>query len=85
MWLAQNRQRRDLLKRLMINLWLFTDLMFVGFATPAISAETSLNMTPGVTEISEKVYDLHMLTFFICVAIAIVVFGAMFIAIGFVA
>ncbi len=38
-------------------------------------------MTPGVTEISGKVYQLHMLIFYICVAIALVVFGAMFYAI----
>lgn len=38
-------------------------------------------MTPGVTEISGKVYELHMLIFYICVAIALVVFGAMFYAI----
>ena len=28
---------------------------------------SALNMTKGVTEISEKVYDLHMLIFTICV------------------
>ncbi|WP_420910794.1 cytochrome c oxidase subunit II [Vibrio furnissii] len=38
-------------------------------------------MTPGVTEISGQVYHLHMLIFYICVAIALVVFGAMFYAI----
>lgn len=41
-------------------------------------SEPSYNMTQGVTEISGKVYDLHMLIFYICVAIAIVVFGVMF-------
>ncbi|HWP94906.1 MAG TPA: cytochrome c oxidase subunit II [Gammaproteobacteria bacterium] len=40
-------------------------------------AEWGINMTPGVTEISRKVYDLHMLIFSICVVIGIVVFGAM--------
>ncbi|GAM75876.1 cytochrome c oxidase polypeptide II [Vibrio ishigakensis] len=40
--------------------------------------EPSYNMTKGVTEISGKVYDLHMLIFYICVAIAVVVFGVMF-------
>ncbi|WP_428774166.1 cytochrome c oxidase subunit II [Vibrio sp.] len=55
-----------------------TDLMFVGFAAPAIAADSAINMRQGVTEISEKVYDLHMLIFYICVAIAVVVFGAMF-------
>ncbi len=37
-----------------------------------------LNMPVGVTEISQKVYDLHMLIFTICVIIGVVVFGAMF-------
>ncbi len=66
------------MKRLLTNLWLMTDLMFVGFAAPAIAADSAINMRQGVTEISEKVYDLHMLIFYICVAIAVVVFGAMF-------
>lgn len=35
------------------------------------------NLPIGVTEISREVYDLHMLTFGICCAIAFVVFGAM--------
>ncbi|MEM1231110.1 MAG: cytochrome c oxidase subunit II [Pseudomonadota bacterium] len=35
-------------------------------------------MTKGVTEISAKVYDLHMLIFGICVVIGIVVFGLIF-------
>ncbi|NQZ79879.1 MAG: cytochrome c oxidase subunit II [Colwellia sp.] len=37
-----------------------------------------LNLTKGVTEISREVYDLHMLVMYICTAIGIVVFGAMF-------
>jgi len=36
-----------------------------------------LNMTPGVTDISRKIYDLHMEVFWICVGIAVVVFGVM--------
>lgn len=40
--------------------------------------ENNYNMTQGVTEISGKVYDLHMLIFYICCAIALIVFGAMF-------
>jgi cytochrome c oxidase subunit II len=36
-----------------------------------------LNMTRGVTQTSQEVYDLHMLIFWICVAIGVVVFGAM--------
>ena len=36
------------------------------------------NMPVGVTEISRNVYDLHMLIFWVCVGIGVVVFGAMF-------
>jgi cytochrome c oxidase subunit 2 len=35
------------------------------------------NLPVGVTEISRNIYDLHMEAFWICVLIAIVVFGAM--------
>ncbi len=44
-------------------------------------ADYGLNMTQGVTPISHQVYDLHMLIFWICVAIGAVVFGAMFFSI----
>lgn len=43
-------------------------------------ASWEVNMPRGVTPISETVYDLHMLVFWICVAIGILVFGAMAIA-----
>jgi cytochrome c oxidase subunit II len=36
-----------------------------------------LNMTRGVTDISRKIYDLHMEIFWVCVVIAAIVFGAM--------
>ncbi|MBK8509404.1 MAG: cytochrome c oxidase subunit II [Candidatus Competibacteraceae bacterium] len=35
-------------------------------------------MPRGVTAVSREVYDLHMLIFWICVAIGVVVFGVMF-------
>lgn len=44
------------------------------------SAESQLNLTKGVTEVSNRVYDLHMTIFYICCAIGIVVFGLMFIS-----
>jgi cytochrome c oxidase subunit 2 len=53
-----------------------------GFAARA-SAETSpntsngYNLPPGVTDISHQMYALHMEVFWICVGIAVVVFGAM--------
>jgi cytochrome c oxidase subunit 2 len=36
-----------------------------------------LNMTPGVTDISRKIYALHMEVFWTCVGIGVVVFGWM--------
>jgi cytochrome c oxidase subunit 2 len=48
---------------------------------PAVSwADWELNLTRGVTSYSNRVYDLHMLILWICVAIGIVVFGAMLIS-----
>ncbi len=41
-------------------------------------ADAQLNLTKGVTAVSRDVYDLHMLTLYICTAIGVVVFGAMF-------
>jgi cytochrome c oxidase subunit 2 len=42
------------------------------------SARSDENMRVGVTDISHRVYDLHMLSLWICVAIGVVVFGVMF-------
>lgn len=42
------------------------------------ATEMPLNMTKGVTEISQQVYDLHMTIFWICCVIGAVVFGIMF-------
>lgn len=44
----------------------------------AESGWSQLNMPTGVTPVSRQVYDLHMLIFWICVVIGIVVFGVMF-------
>lgn len=41
-------------------------------------AEYGLNMPEGVTPLSRNIYDLHMLIFYICCVIAVVVFGVMF-------
>jgi cytochrome c oxidase subunit 2 len=40
-------------------------------------AEYGLNMTEGVTPVSQDLFDLHMLVFWICVVIAVLVFGVM--------
>ncbi|OZB04744.1 MAG: cytochrome c oxidase subunit II [Idiomarina sp. 34-48-12] len=46
----------------------------------AASAQSQLNLTQGVTEISQRVYDLHMTIFYICCVIGVIVFGAMFVS-----
>jgi cytochrome c oxidase subunit 2 len=41
-------------------------------------ADWQLDMTPGVTEVSQQIFDMHRIMLWWCVAIGIVVFGAMF-------
>jgi cytochrome c oxidase subunit 2 len=48
------------------------------FSVPAKTDWFALNMTRGVTDISNEVFELHMLIFWICVAIGVVVFSVMF-------
>jgi len=40
-------------------------------------ADWALNMPKGVTELSAETYEIHMVVFWWCVGIAVVVFGAM--------
>lgn len=68
----------------MLNKWLMVPALtlysLVAWAqdhTPA-AAQAKWNMPVGVTEISREVHGLHMLIFWVCVVIAVVVFGAMF-------
>jgi cytochrome c oxidase subunit 2 len=49
----------------------------LALASPAALAAWTLNMTPGITAISQRVYELHMLMFWWCVAIGFFVFGWM--------
>ena len=54
-------------------------LPFLMLTTTSIKADWfALNMTRGVTDVSNEVFELHMLIFWICVAIGIVVFSVMF-------
>ena len=57
--------------------WLFSFWVFVVQA----SAEYSINLPVGVTPVSHQIYDLHMLIFYICLAIGVGVFAALFYAI----
>ncbi len=46
-------------------------------------AETIINMPVGVTPVAGQIFDLHMLIFWICVIIGVIVFGVMFWAMYF--
>ena len=55
---------------------LFLSLLGLVLAGTA-KADWALNMPKGVTELSLETYKLHMMVFWWCVAIAVVVFGVM--------
>lgn len=58
--------------------WLRLALAALMLLSTSAGAEWAVNMRPGVTAISREIYDLHMIIFWICVVIGIVVFGVMF-------
>ena len=49
-------------------------------ALPAHADWSLLNMPKGVSELSRDIYDMHMIMLWICLAIAVVTFGAMIFA-----
>ena len=49
----------------------------MALAAPCAQAAWTLNMTPGISALSRQIYALHMLMFWWCVGIAVVVFGFM--------
>jgi len=53
-------------------------VIFFALSNKALAEWEDLNMTQGATDISREVYDLHMLIFWICVVIGVLVFGVMF-------
>ena len=55
----------------------FYTLLFL-VPTSVFSEASDYNMRVGVTEVSEEIFDLHMLIMWICVWIGVVVFGIMF-------
>jgi len=57
-------------------LLLLGSMVYAGESMP-------LNMPAGVTPVSRDIYELHMIIFWICVAIGVVVFGVMLYAIIF--
>lgn len=70
-------QKAKLLKKLALSpVLLFGVMGAEAWAEEAQRWQT--NMTPGVTEIGQQIYDLHMLIFWICFWTGIAVFGFMF-------
>ena len=62
--------------------WLFQVLLsvaiFCGYSMPAMADSLpKFNMTSGVTPISHEIYTLHMLIFYVCVVIGVIVFGVL--------
>ncbi len=57
---------------------LLSSLASLAFAgTAGANTSNGYNLPPGVTDISQAIYGLHMEIFWVCVGIAVVVFGAM--------
>ena len=50
----------------------------LGLFMAGLASADELNMREGVTDISQQVYDLHMIIFLVCVLIGVIVFGVMF-------
>ncbi len=62
---------------------LFAALTLIPAGIGSAYADYTLNMTRGVTKISNEIYDLHMMALWICVAVGIAVFSVMFYSIYF--
>jgi len=53
-------------------------MLMSALALAAGGDVSSVNMSPGVTEVGERIYDLHMIILIICTVIGVGVFGVMF-------
>ena len=54
---------------------------FLSLPAAANPEDWQINLTQGVTPMSHDIWDLHMAALWVCVALGIIVFGAMFIEI----
>jgi cytochrome c oxidase subunit 2 len=61
----------------MVKRALVAGLALLSGSSPAMAAWSDLNLRVGVTELSREIYGLHMLILWVCVAIALAVFGVM--------
>ncbi|MCF6189983.1 MAG: cytochrome c oxidase subunit II [Cocleimonas sp.] len=70
--------RLSFITHLKKNLAFVRIILLSSLLTPQfVQAEYGLNLPEGVTSISRDIYSLHMLIFWVCVGIAILVFGVM--------
>jgi len=53
-------------------------ILLAALAAQPARAEYGMNLVRGATDLSHRVFDLHMISLWVCVAIGVVVFGAMF-------
>src|SRR6056297_1687820 len=49
-----------------------------GPVLAAGEGKSSVNMSPGVTNVGQSIFDLHMIILWICVVIGVAVFAVMF-------
>lgn len=73
------QQAKRLYKLALCPVLMLLSLLSSGaWATEGGPQRWQTNMTPGVTEVGAKIYDLHMFVFWVCVVVGIIVFGVMF-------
>ncbi len=73
------QQAKRLYKLALCPVLMLLSLLSSGaWATEGNPQRWQTNMTPGVTEVGAKIYDLHMFVFWVCVLVGIIVFGVMF-------
>jgi len=53
----------------------------IGLFSPTLLADYTLNMTKGVTPVSQHIHQLHMIILWVCVAIGVLVYSLMIYAI----
>ncbi|MDH3980473.1 MAG: cytochrome c oxidase subunit II [Gammaproteobacteria bacterium] len=63
------------LRRALCSLW--GALVLLGAGNAFAGYSDTINLVKGVTDISHKVYDLHMLVFWICVVVCVGVFAVL--------
>ena len=48
------------------------------WGAPHVALASALNMRPGVTDMSVRIYQIHQMGLWVCIVVGVIVFGAMF-------